>query len=361
MNTEKKLKSENHSTIKNERIVYLDILNILAILAVIAMHCNGIVHGIPNTRAWSTSLIVECICYFAVPLFFMISGANLMKYRQRYTTKEFFKKRCQKVLIPFIVWAAIMFAWKIFIIKTISIESVNSPIKLINAFFVNKEEPTYYFMFEILAIYLIMPFLSLLVKDEFKKTLWFTVGLYFIFNATIHNIMPLIGIKIYDSFKVPLNGYVIYVILGYLLSEISIEKRKKVCIYIGAVLGLIYRYVTTFILSKEAGQVIKTTWGYGTWHCILLTISVFILIKDLKINTKIENNRKIQKAVSKIAGCSFGIYLIHMIVRYYYISIFSINTASWQFRTLGVLSIYIICLFIVMILKKIPVIRKILP
>ena len=34
-----------------KRIVYLDILNILAILAVIALHCNGIVHGKPNTRA----------------------------------------------------------------------------------------------------------------------------------------------------------------------------------------------------------------------------------------------------------------------------------------------------------------------
>jgi len=29
------------------RLVYLDLLNVLAIVAVIAMHCNGLVHGNP--------------------------------------------------------------------------------------------------------------------------------------------------------------------------------------------------------------------------------------------------------------------------------------------------------------------------
>ena len=349
------------SSLRNKRIIYLDILNIIAILAVIAMHCNGLIYGNPNAKAWNTSLIVECICYFAVPLFFMISGANLIKYRERYDTKEFYKKRCKKVLIPFIVWTIIMFVWKIFIIKTINIQSVNSPIKLINAFFSNKEEPTYYFMFEIMSIYLIMPLLSLLAKEEYKKTLWFTVGLYFVLNATIPNIAPLIGIKLYDSFKVPLNGYIIYVLLGYLLSETSIKKKKKIYIYVGALVGLIYRYISTFILSKEAGQVIKTTWGYGSWHCILLTISIFIFVKDLNINNKIRDNEEIQKIILKIAGCSFGIYLMHMIVKYYYINVFNINTASWHFRTFGVLAIYFICLLIVMALKKIPIIKKIIP
>ena len=349
-----------HST-EGKRIVYLDMLNIVAIISVIAMHCNGIVHGNPNIRAWNTSLIIECICYFAVPLFFMISGANLLKYRERYNTKEFYKKRCLKVLIPFIFWATIMFIWKIFIRKSMTIETVNSPIKLLNAFFSNKEESTYYFMFEILGIYLIIPLLSLLTKKEYKKTLWLTIGLFFIFNAMLPNVCSLIGITLYSQFKVPVTGYVIYIILGYLLSEEKIDKKWKVILYIGAILGVIYRYATIFVLSKSAGQVIKTTWGYSSWHCMLLSSAIFVLIKDLKINETIRNNEKVQKIISKIAGCSFGVYLIHMIVKYYYTNIFNINTSSWHFRTLGVIVIYFISLLIVMLLKKIPVVRKVLP
>lgn len=343
----------------DKRIAYLDLLNIIAIISVIAMHCNGIVHGNPNIRAWNTSLIVECICYFAVPMFFMISGANLMKYRERYNTKEFFKKRCLKVLIPFIAWAIIMFVFKIFITKSISIETINTPIKFLNAFFSNKEEATYYFMFEILGIYLIMPLLSLLAKDEYKKTLWLIVGLYFIFNATLPNLFVLVGIKWYTGFGMPLSGYAIYVILGYLLSEEELDNKWKILIYIGAVIGILYRYITTFILSKSAGQVIKTTWGYSSWHCMLLTVSVFIMIKNLKIEDKINNTAK--TIMAKIAQCSFGIYLIHMIVKACYIKVFNINTLSWHFRTFGVLGIYIISLVGVMLMKKIPILRKILP
>lgn len=348
-------------SLNNNRIVYLDILNILAIVSVIAMHCNGIVHKNPMTNSWSTSLVVECVCYFAVPIFFMISGSNLMKYRERYTTKEFFKKRAQKVLLPFIIWTIIMFIWNIFITKNIEIETINSPVKLLTAFFQNKEEPTYYFMFEILGVYLIMPVLALLAKKEYQNTLWATVGLFFIFNATIPDICALIGIKWYSSFGVPFTEYVIYVILGYLLSENNLSKKQKIILYIGAIVGVVYRYVTTFLLSKSAGQVVKVTWGYSSWHCMLLSVAIFVFIKNLKICEKIKNNKKVGNVIAKIAGCSFGIYLIHMIVKYYYIKIFNINVQTWHFRTLGALAIYEISLAIVMILKKMPIIKKALP
>lgn len=353
--------THTHGAFKKERLIYLDILNILAIIAVIAMHCNGIVHGNPMIKAWNTSLAIECLAYFAVPVFFMISGANLMKYRERYTTKEFYLKRMTKVLVPFIFWAIVMFLWKIFVIHSIKIESVNSLVKLINAFFSNTEEPTYYFMFEILGIYLIMPLLSLLTKKEYHKTLWLIVATYFIFNATIPNLLTLVGIRWNSSFGVPIGGYVMYAIIGYLLSETCITKKQKNIIYIGAILGLCYRYVTTFVLSKNAMRVIKTTWGYTSWHCILLSMAVFIFVKDLKILDKIKDNDKIKNIIAKIAGCSFGVYLIHIIIKYYYVAIFNINVLSWHFRTLGIIAIYVISLAIVMILKKVPIIKKILP
>lgn len=84
--------------VKKDRIVYFDILNILSIIAVIALHCNGIVHNFSTkySTAWATSLIVECVCYWAVPIFLMLSGANLIKYREKYDTKTFLKKDFQK-------------------------------------------------------------------------------------------------------------------------------------------------------------------------------------------------------------------------------------------------------------------------
>lgn len=79
---------------KNNRIVYFDILNIMAIITVIGLHCNGNVYSysVDNRRLWATSLIAECIFYWTVSVFVMLTDATLMKYRERYSTKVFMKK-----------------------------------------------------------------------------------------------------------------------------------------------------------------------------------------------------------------------------------------------------------------------------
>ena len=345
---------QNNNSIKKERIVYFDILNILAIIAVVALHCNGIVHNNPNRSAWDSSLIVECLFYWAVPVFLMLSGATLMKYRERYDTKTFFKKRFLRVLIPFIFWATFMFVWKIFT-KQMNFEDVNSVKKLLNAFLANKEESTYYFMFNIIGIYLTMPLLSLLAKEENRKTLWFTVLLFFIFNSTFPNILPLFGITYNNSLTIQIGGYIVFVFLGYLLSTQDLKKSYRILLYISAILGLVYRYSTTFILSKLAGQVVKTTWSYTSWHSILLACAVFVFVKNLKINEKIKQNKNITNILKVVSSCSLGIYLMHKVAMYYQTYLLIIDVTSWQWRTLGIISTYFICLIIVYILKKIPV------
>ena len=64
-------------TTDKKRLYYIDVLNMLACLSVIFMHCNGIVHFYDNSRAWKESMVVETLCYWAVPVFFMITGATL--------------------------------------------------------------------------------------------------------------------------------------------------------------------------------------------------------------------------------------------------------------------------------------------
>ena len=78
---------------EEKRIVYFDVLNVLACICVIGMHCNGLVHEFSDTAVWRQSLLVDVLAYWAVPAFFMISGATLMRYRTRYSTGEFLKRR----------------------------------------------------------------------------------------------------------------------------------------------------------------------------------------------------------------------------------------------------------------------------
>ena len=92
---------------KKNYILYFDLLNIFACFAVVALHVNGAVHTFAKTRNWVSCMFIEALFYFAVPVFFMLTGATLINYRKRYGTGTFFKKRLLKTLVPFIIWSII--------------------------------------------------------------------------------------------------------------------------------------------------------------------------------------------------------------------------------------------------------------
>ena len=342
---------------ENKRYFYMDVLNIIAILSVVILHCNGVVHTFSTARWWKTSLIIDVLFYFAVPIFIMLSGANLMNYRDKYDTKTFFKKRVNRVLIPLISWTTIMCIWKIGIIKEICLKDINI-VTFINMILNNQIDYTYYYLYVILGIYITMPLLSQLTDNKYRKTLWYVVFVFFIFNAFIPNILLLFGINWNGDFSIQIGGYLIYVILGYLLSTQEIKKKYRYIIYVLAILGMIYRYVTTYILSFDANMLIRTTWGYMQFHAIIQACAVFLLIKNINFK-KIESNPKYVNIVSKISGCSFGIYLIHLIIKHYEVNLLNINVYSWEWRVFGFIPTYLISLLIVYIIKKIPIIKKI--
>lgn len=88
----------------SKRVVYFDLLNIGACLCVIFLHCNGMVHTFTRGWNWVLALAIECIFIWAVPVFFMLSGATLMRYRDRYDTRTFFKRRILRTFLPFLIW-----------------------------------------------------------------------------------------------------------------------------------------------------------------------------------------------------------------------------------------------------------------
>lgn len=69
------------------------------------MHLCGF-HGMTPAMSvqWVMSMCIEKIFVFAVPVFFMITGATLIDYPQKYDDKTYFKKRISKVLIPWLAW-----------------------------------------------------------------------------------------------------------------------------------------------------------------------------------------------------------------------------------------------------------------
>lgn len=103
---------------KRKRVLYYDVLNIVACMAVLLLHFNGISHTYKATGAWAQSIVVESAFYWAVPIFFMLSGATLLRYRERYSTKTYLLKRFKRAVVPFLTWSIIVLVWKILTAQT---------------------------------------------------------------------------------------------------------------------------------------------------------------------------------------------------------------------------------------------------
>ena len=302
-----------------------------------------------------------------------------MDYRKRYNTREFLKKRIKKVLIPFLCWTVLMIIWK-YNIGILKIEKFNIK-NIINIFFANSEEGTYYFMFLILGIYITMPVLSILSEERYRNIAWYTVGAIFITQSFLPILLRIFGIKYfgayeiqYSSYNIPYNylgqqfssieihlgGYLIFPILGYLLSIQNFTKKQRIIIYTMGILSVVFRYSMTYYWTITSNKINNSLFYYVQFHSVLLACAVFVFVKNIDFTqiTKLDNNINL---LSTISSCSFGIYLIHKIVMYYEINIFSINLYSWKWRTIGIVTTYTISLSIVYLLKKIPIVKQIVP
>jgi len=76
--------------------VYINVLAVVSALAVVFLHANGCFWKFSYENYWFSANIIESLFYFAVPCFFMISGATLLDYNERYDTKIYFVKRVKK-------------------------------------------------------------------------------------------------------------------------------------------------------------------------------------------------------------------------------------------------------------------------
>lgn len=342
------------------RSAFIDVLNITAIISCLILHHNGNVHSFSQSSSWVSSLIIETVFYFAVPVFIMITGATLLGYRQKYDTKTYFKKRFAKVLIPSIAWMIIMFCWHVFIRKDLTITGW-SPASILNIFTASRENSVYYYLFVILGLYLTIPLFAPLTEKKYRKLLWYGVVAFFIFNALLPNLSALVGINYNSDFSVRIGSYVVYLFLGYLLSTATIPKKFRILLYLGGVLAIIWRYTTTLNASFAHGYLVKTTWGYTQFHTIILASAVYVFIKTLPVD-KISDKTK--TILAKLASCSFGIYLCHILVMHYEAGVLrriGLPTASWAWRFFCPLLTYTLCVGLVLLLKKIPILRRIVP
>ena len=340
------------------RMLYIDILNVVSCLAVVFLHTNEMFWAFSYEPYWISANIIECVFYYAVPVFFMITGTTLIDYRKKYNTKEFFCKRISKTIIPFLIWSIIaVFYYKIMKKTNLTTDSLNA---ILDGIINTKYVPIYWYFISLIPVYLSIPVLSLIPDEQKKSAYFYIVILTFVFNSLIPLISEITGNRFVSNpgLRMPLGGgYLFYALLGYLLSHSDLKRYKK-WIYLLGIVGLTIHIIGTWYLSYRIGDIGRTFKGYLNVPYILYSIAVFTFFKERDYG---KCNFKIFKFVKYFSGTTFGIYLMHWFI----LDIFKQVTGGrfskmLSYRIVGAIIIFSICGIFIKNVQKNKIVKKII-
>lgn len=156
---------------------YMYILNIVSCIAVVLLHTSLLVFNVDYSSKWIHAVTIQAFNIFAVPIFFMISGANLLGYRERYSTKKFFTKRFSKIGIALlggsIVCYLVFALFPQYFFAADQIAQSASIKDFIKRFLTNQINDIYWFLYSIIYLYMLTPILSRIV--EYRRTLEYVI------------------------------------------------------------------------------------------------------------------------------------------------------------------------------------------
>lgn len=213
-----------------QRILYLDFLRCLAIIFVIILH--SIMATLENPAfyqhpSWYLCMLVEPFDRTGVPLFFMISGFLLLSSPKTEHLWEFYRRNIPKLVIPLTAWSLIYHVAEVCYRQ--------HPIDLHDFLsrFLN-QGVTYHmwFVYTLLGIYLLCPFLKRMVDQCTSRQLVF-LWVLILFPTTLRPILNHILPVYIHLFNPLLEGYIGYFLLGYLLGGAEFPKASRMLIYLG--------------------------------------------------------------------------------------------------------------------------------
>ena len=214
----------------------------------------------------------------------------------------------------------------------------------------------YWFFIPLFACYLSIVPLSYV---ENKKFVFAYMSIYAFITISILPVASnFFGISYNHAIDTPISaGYILYILLGWLLTNIDIRKKERIIIYILGAIGWYLHFYMTIKLTGENGAINGMFKGYVNFPCVLHSVAIFVFVKYCNFYW-INKNCLIRKIVMHVKEASLGIYLIHGFFIYVFVpkvakvlSIGNIGTSLW-YRTIGALIIVFICIVITKIIKR---------
>lgn len=171
-----------------KRLVFVYVLNILAAFAVVMLHVSLDVFS-PQAGGdprWFTSFLLQAAFIFAVPVFFAVSGMNLLGYREKYDTRTFFFKRVRRVGVVLVFGSAVCYLAYGLFPHAFGMGEGEGPVSFlgfVRGVLTDSINDTYWFFYVLIYLYVLTPLLSLAASH--RRLLEYMLACCFLVSVVI--------------------------------------------------------------------------------------------------------------------------------------------------------------------------------
>jgi len=347
----------------------VDLIRTVAIILVMLLHAS--VEGIPvsdpmspqGMQLWWASDVYRSIALVCVPLFVMLSGALLLQpSKVDEPIGEFFKKRWKRIGIPFLFWGAAYFAWSFFVNgKALTLTSIGQGVFA---------GPYYHFwyLYILVGLYLLTPVIRVLVAHANWRTMKYFLVVWFVGTA----IIPLF--RLYTDISAQISwfnesvfvvtGLVGYYILGAYAAKLQLRSSRLFLVLAAGWLSTIFgTYVLVGTLGESFSLRLLDASSFGV---ILASAALFLLLATVpnrSVETRFPRGNKVLKIISVN---TLPIYLFHVMVMEtlqrgylgFKLSVTTLNPII-EIPLIAVVTL-LICLAVIVPIKKIPYVKRII-
>lgn len=298
-----------------KRWAFMDVLNVIAICAVLLLHVSLNIFGNAGGRAWDVALVYQCVAIFAVPVFFMVSGANLLGYRERYSTGTFFKKRALRVVVTLVVWSAIVYVLLCFASGLFGYAPRRfGIIEFVKELLTDNVISIYWFFYVIIGLYIVTPIFSLIAQN--RRVLGYTILLAAVLTfiiPTAEAFMPTEVHAVIDPYTLNFFTWSLtYYLLGYYLTH-YVDRRLSTGLLVGVAIACVaVMFVSTYAINAghqpdAYNNVFAKAEGIFT---LPYAAALFLLFKNAEESLAKSPRYHVWRTLSAM---SLTVYAVHML------------------------------------------------
>jgi surface polysaccharide O-acyltransferase-like enzyme len=339
----------------------MDLARITAMAAVIVIHAVAPVVETRTTDAgsatWWAANVLDAATRWCVPMFIMISGALLLDPAKVMSVRSFYLRRLHRVGIPLVVWVSLyLLVPALYSGRGLTVPQAATKIASGSVYL------HLYFLFILLGLYVLTPFLRVLTLHAPRRMLWGFTALMLGLGITDQAFGTLLG-QGEPNAVTRFLPYLGYFLVGWLLRDLRVSDRQVHLAGASFAMSWAGIAVGTGLVTDAVGwsRTAGYLYAFLSPPVVIMSVSAYILLRAVGTPLMAKASQALVRRAQHVAGLTFGAYLIHPALLQPLRHVTGIP-AGWAGMLATVLgssaAVFVVSLGLTWVLRRIPVLRQ---